>query len=253
MRRADLAFAAMASVPTTDIDVPLPGGGLLRAALALPDAAGPRPSVIVLHEAFGLNDDMRRITARIAAGGYVAIAPDLYSAPGGPLCLSRVLADGFIRGAGTTTTAHIEAARSHVEALDQADPERTAVIGFCLGGGFALAFAVGRNLRAAAVNYGPVRAKSKQDLDGVCPVVASYGSLDRVMRGEPAKLERYLTELGVAHDVKTYDGVGHSFLSYDNVPGWMQRIPSPMRVGYDETAAEDAWRRIFAFFMEHVG
>jgi carboxymethylenebutenolidase len=243
----------MARVPTTDVQVPLRDGGTLRAALALPDAAGPRPSVIVLHEAFGLNDDMRRITGRIAAAGYVAVAPDLFSAPGGPRCLSRVLADGFLRGAGTTTTAHIEAARAYAEGLDQADSERTAIIGFCMGGGFALAFAVGRNLRAAAVNYGPVRAKGKQDLEGVCPVVASYGSLDRVMRNEPAKLERYLTELGVPHDVKTYEGVGHSFLSYDNVPGWMQRIPSPMQVGYDETAAEDAWRRIFAFFMEHLG
>jgi carboxymethylenebutenolidase len=83
-------------------------------------------------------------------------------------------------------------------------------------------------------------------------VVASYGGLDTMFARQAPRLERYLESLGVPHDVKIYDGAGHSFLSYDNVPTWMARLPSPMHVGYDEAAAEDAWSRILGFFHEHL-
>ena len=242
----------MSGVPTTDVEVPLPHDGVLRAAMALPDAAGPRPGVVVLHEAFGLNADIRRITARFADSGYVALAPDLYSHPGRARCLSRVLLDGFVRGASDETLADIEAARRYLAERPEVDGERIAVIGFCMGGGFALAFAPNRGLRAVSVNYGPV-PRGRDALTGICPVVASYGALDRVMRDEPVTLERRLSDLGVPHDVKVYESVGHSFMSYDNAPAVLLRIPTPMRVGYSETAAEDAWHRILAFFMEHVG
>jgi carboxymethylenebutenolidase len=104
------------------------------------------------------------------------------------------------------------------------------------------------------VNYGIV-PKDRTQLEGVCPVVASYGALDRTLRSAPGRLEDHLRALGVPHDIKVYEGVGHSFLSYDNKPEWMDRMPmpDPMHLGYDETAAEDAWRRMIAFFGEHLG
>jgi carboxymethylenebutenolidase len=88
----------------------------------------------------------------------------------------------------------------------------------------------------------------------VCPVVASYGALDRTLRSHPGRLEAHLRALGVPHDLKVYEGVGHSFLSFDNQPEWMTRVrlPDPMQVGYDEEAAEDAWKRMLAFFGEHL-
>jgi carboxymethylenebutenolidase len=66
------------------------------------------------------------------------------------------------------------------------------------------------------------------------------------------RLEQYLTDLGVPHDVKIYDGAGHSFLSYDNMPPWMARLPNPLHAKYNEAAAEDAWTRILAFFREYL-
>ena len=92
-------------------------------------------------------------------------------------------------------------------------------------------------------------------LDGVCPVVASYGAKDRVAgRAMADRLERHLSALGVPHDIKTYESAGHSFFSkVDGWQGWIARIPTPMRVGYEERAAEDAWRRMLDFFAEHVG
>jgi carboxymethylenebutenolidase len=101
------------------------------------------------------------------------------------------------------------------------------------------------------VNYGAV-PKDRDALRSVCPVVASYGALDRQFASHARRLEEHLEALGVPHDIETYEGVGHSFMSYDNAPAWMLRLNTRMGAGYRETESEDSWRRILAFFDEHV-
>jgi carboxymethylenebutenolidase len=107
--------------------------------------------------------------------------------------------------------------------------------------------------RAAAVNYGDV-PKDRAKLDGVCPVVASFGGRDRLFgRNMAERLEAHLSALGVSHDVHTYDEAGHSFFSHhEGWQGWLARLPSPMAVGPDASASDDGWRRMLTFFDEHV-
>jgi len=228
---------------TSDVSIPLPSGGALRAAMAVPGgegvaAADGRPGMLVLHEAYGLNDDMRRIAARFATNGYVTIVPDLYSEGNTALCLSRMLLDAAFREA-RHTMAVIEAARAWLADRADVDSGRVGVIGFCMGGGFALLFAARGTVGVAGVNYGPV-PKRRERLTGVCPVVASYGALDKQLAPSARRLEEHLTALGVPHDVKMYEGAGHSFWSYDNVPSWATKLPDMGKAGYVESAAEDA-------------
>ena len=234
------------------LEVPAPDGGSVTAELFLADGAGPHPGVVVLHESFGLNDDIRRIAARFAEAGYAALAPDLYSHGTRIVCLSRVMVD-MLSGGVAREIADIHAAREALAARVEVDAQRIAVAGFCQGGGFALVAGAQGGFSAAAVNYGMVPS-DRSRLDGVCPVVASYGGRDRVVGRKMAEqLERHLSALGVPHDVKTYDRAGHSFFSQvDGWQGWLARVPTPMAVGYDEQAAEDGWRRMLAFFEEHV-
>ncbi len=238
----------MTEPSAVDIRIPLPDGKSLRGAFVLPVGDGDHPGVVVLHEALGLNADMRRIAGRLAAEGYAALAPDLYSHGNKAICVSRVIMD---MTAGRAPLADIQATRDHLAAIPGVDPDRVGVIGFCQGGGFALAFAATGKPKVAAVNYGVVPRK-QEALANVCPVVASYGALDTLFARQGTRLENFLETLGVPHDVKIYDGVGHSFLSYDNIAPWMAKIPNPMHVGYDQAAAEDAWSRILAFFREHL-
>jgi carboxymethylenebutenolidase len=232
--------------------IPLPDGASLSAELFLPDGEGPHPGVVVLHESFGLNDDIRRIAARFAAAGYAALAPDLYSHGTRIVCLTRVMLD-MTSGSVAREIADVDAARTALAARPEVDEQRIAVAGFCQGGGFALVAGTRPGFSAAAVNYGVVPS-DRSRLDGVCPVVASYGRRDRIVGSKMAeRLERHLSALGVAHDVKTYDEAGHSFFSkVDGWQGWLARVPTPMAVGYDEQAAEDGWRRMLSFFEEHV-
>ena len=234
------------------LDIPLEDGAALAAEYFPATGHGPGAGVVVLHESFGLNDDIRRIAGRFAASGYAALAPDLYSHGTRLVCLSRVLAD-MVSGRISREIADIHAAREALAARPDVDAQRVAVAGFCQGGGFALIAATRPGFSAAAVNYGMVPS-DRSALDGVCPVVASYGSKDRVAgRAMARRLQRHLSDLGVPNDVKTYDTAGHSFFSkVEGWQGWLARIPTPMRVGYEEQAAEDGWRRMLAFFDEHV-
>lgn len=240
LHREDLRFAA-------------DGGTPMRAHLARPEPAGaPRPGLLVLHEIFGLNDDIRRIAARFAAHGYVALAPDLYDGRGARLlCMVRLFR--ALRAGEGQAFRDLEAARVQLAARPEVDASRIGVVGFCLGGGFALLYAARASLRVAAPYYGEV-PKRAQALAGICPVVAGFGGRDRVFGPQGARLERHLVELGVPHDVRVYPDAGHSFMS-QHPPGPMKTLGAlgPMKVGYDEAAAEDSWRRMLAFFGEHMG
>jgi carboxymethylenebutenolidase len=234
------------------VSIPLGDGASLRGELFGVDAPGPHPGVVILHESFGLNDDIRRISGRFADAGYVALAPDLYSHGRRIVCLSRVLVD-MVGGRVGREVADIHAAREALASRPDVDADRIAVAGFCQGGGFALIAGAQPGFAAAGVNYGMVPSDRSQ-LDGICPVVASYGARDKIAGANMARrLERHLSELGVPHDVKTYEDAGHSFFSkVDGWQGWLARMPSPMAVGYEEKAAEDGWRRMLDFFATHV-
>jgi dienelactone hydrolase len=129
-------------------DITLPGG--LKAHLAVPAVGdGPWPGVVVLHESFGLGADIRQQAGRLAAAGYLALAPDLYSAGGYWRCM-RATFRSLTAGHGKAFD-DIEAARRWLE--DRPDcTGRVGVIGFCMGGGFALATAA-RGFDASAPNY----------------------------------------------------------------------------------------------------
>ena len=217
----------------------------LRAHVAVPAGDGPWPGVVVLHEALGLTADIRRIADRIAARGYLAVAPDLFTDGGAVRCLKRTFGD-LSRGEGRAVEEVLAVRSAMVERADCTG--KVGVVGFCMGGGFALLLAA-RGFDVSAPNYGPL-PRDLSALDGACPVVASYGRRDRFMpRGIGADLAAALELRGVEHDVRTYDGVGHSFL---NQHGPFEVLERVLGLGYDDDVAADAWTRIFGFFDEHL-
>jgi carboxymethylenebutenolidase len=225
----------------------------LPAALALPDGQGRLPAVVIVHELFGLNDDIRAIASRFADEGYVAIAPDFLSGLGPqPLCIVR-----FARGLSRLGTGRpyrqLDAVRRWLIGREEVDAERIGIAGFCIGGGLALLYAASAaDVAVVAPFYAPVPADAGRRLAGVCPVVASYGGRDRFFGSMAGRLDTALTAAGVDHDVQTYPQAGHSFMNrHGGLAGWLgPRIP--MHAGYNAAAAEDAWRRMLAFFERYL-
>lgn len=229
----------------------VPGGSTaLKAVLGIPAGPGPWPAVVLVHEAFGLNDVMRRQVERMAAAGYLALMPDLFTEGGAQKCLTRTFR-ALQAGEGRAFT-DIESARQYLLGRDDCTGA-AGVLGFCMGGGFALAAAT-RGFDAASVNYGRLPKHLDEALAGACPIVGSYGATDNSLRGAAAALEASAVRMGIPHDVKEYPGAGHAFLN-DAESGpvalrfLLKRI---LGVGPNPVAAADAWRRIEAFFGEHL-
>jgi carboxymethylenebutenolidase len=232
-----------------DITYPTPAGSL-AGYLAVPEAPGPWPGVVVIHDALGLSRDIKRITDRVAGAGYVALAPALFRRGFRPRCVVSTLRSLSVGGG--VAIDDVVAARECL-ATDARCTGKVGAVGFCMGGGFCLLLAPRGVFDAVAPNYGVLNHESDYPpLRGSCPMVASYGAKDRMLPGAAAKVEAILSEGGVPHDVKEYPGVGHSFLNDFRFPAPLRLIEHVAGLAYSEPEAEDAWQRILAFFAQHL-
>ncbi len=221
----------------------------MPAYLAAPPPTGRVPGVIVLHDAGGMSQDHRNQADWLAEAGFLAVALNLYHRGGLVLCIRTVIRDAIARKGPTFDD--IESARTWLSARPGCNG-RVGVIGFCMGGGFALMLVSGHGFSAASVNYG---GKLPEDIDAflatACPVVGSYGAKDRWNQGVAAQLERALERAQVAHDVKEYPDAGHSFMN--NHQTFLFKLLRFSGIAYDEAATLDARRRITTFFHTHLG
>lgn len=229
------------SIPVAD--------GTVKGYLALPqrEISGPPPwpGVVVVHDALGLGRDTCRIADRFATAGFVALAPDLYSR-GGLRCVKSVFS--ALMAAKGQAFDDLDATRRTLAGREDCTGD-VGIVGFCMGGGFALA-AASSGFGAAAPYYGQL-PKDLSVLDGACPIVASFGRKDPSLRGKAAVLEAELTARDIPHDVKEYPAAGHSFAN--QLPlGPLNLLAKVTGFGYHHESSEDAWRRVLAFFAEHL-
>lgn len=221
----------------------------LRGVLGIPDGTGPWPGIVVLHEIFGIDDEMRKQVAHLAGMGYVALMPDLFSQGGMRRCISatmRALSSGEGRA-----YADIESARQTVLA-HPACTGAVGVLGFCMGGGFAL-MTLDAGFDVAAVNYGILPKDLDAAVENACPVITSYGGRDVTLKRATAKLDAALEAAGIIHDSKEYPQAGHVFMNEKlNGPAIIRPLVRVLNFGPDPVAAADAWQRIDAFFGEHL-
>jgi carboxymethylenebutenolidase len=209
------------------------------AYLALPVGASPFPGVVVIHEYYGLNDNIRDVCQRFARAGYAALGVDLFAGRTRAVCMLRFMAHLLAQPLDNPSLDELKAALTWLGERPEVDSTRLGAIGYCMGGSFAIAWAcVDQRLQVIAPFYG-MNPRPLEATRRMCPVVASYPDKD-ITTGAGRKLDAELTTAGVPHDFKTYPNTKHGFFNDQSAI-------------HDPAASADAWARIMSFFSERFG
>lgn len=227
-----------------DVTLPSSGGAAdLPGYAALPDGA--TRGVVVVHEILGRQPEIERVVDRFGERGWAAVMPDLFAA-GFLRCLVRAFRQ--VRTGHGDYFDRLRDARAWLSREAGIPEDRVAIIGFCLGGAFALA--AGPGWGAVSANYGTVPPDEALAEGG--PLVACYGSRERLVIGEEKKLRKAIERTGRDGVVHRFEGVGHCFLT-DGEHWWNGRGAGDLlALRYDQEVAEEAWAVIEAFFDEHL-
>ncbi len=226
------------NITNNNVSISRVSGHLLDAYFVRPDGPGPFPGVVIIHEAYGLNDNIRDIARRFANEGYVALAVDLFSVGNRIACMVRSFYGIMFHPLENGTVADLTSALDFLRKQPGVDATRVGAIGFCMGGSYALQLAcVDKELRAASVFYGQ-NPKPLEAVARACPIVGNYPERD-FTAAAGRKLDEVLDQYQVPHDVKIYPEARHSFFNDQGK-------------NYNAAAAADAWKRTLAFFEKYL-
>lgn len=226
----------------TNVTYPATDGSTLHGYLAEPEGEGPFPAVLLIHEWWGIGEDITRIADELAREGYVVLAPDAYRGQ------TTSLVPRALWFATQTPAEQIDGdlddALAYLRALPQVEGANTAVMGFCFGGREAFGLGTRHDDLAAIVDYygGGVVVNSAADL-GVMrgAFLGIFGEEDSsIPLAEVDALEAALQEAGLTHEIIVYPEVGHAFLNSEN-------LSDPTH------PAGQAWAVTLSFLAEHLG
>jgi carboxymethylenebutenolidase len=235
---------ARAADSTAPLAVSYPSGsetvhGLLYQPLK--SASATHPGIIVIHEWWGLNDWVKEQASDLAKQGYVALAVDLYR---GQVATDPETAHEISRGAPQDRILRdLKAAEAYLSSQKNVDRNRIGAIGWCMGGGYALNFAVADpNLKAVVANYGPPPTDPASLAQIHAAILGNYGGLDKGIT--PASVEAFaadMKKIGKPIDLKIYPDAGHAFENPNN------------KTGYRAEDTADAKSRYLHFFARQLG
>ena len=218
----------------------LSGDDTVSAYLAMPEGSGPFPALIVIHEWWGLNDWIKKDADDFADSGYAALAIDLYhgKSTSSPEEARELSASVPQERAATDLRSAFDYLRSRSEVSQK----NIGVIGWCMGGGYALRAALNlKDLAACVICYGRLNKDPEALKQIECPVLGIFGEKDQNITPRDVKeFEDALNKAGVKNQIIIYPDANHAFMN-----------PGNTKV-YNQEAAKKAWAEIYSFLNNNL-
>ncbi len=211
------------------------GKDTVSAYLCLPDAKGPFPTIILIHEWWGMNDWVKENAKSFATRGYAAMSIDLYR---GKVAKAPDEAHELMRGLPEDRALRdLKAAFQYLKSRKEVKQDKIGVIGWCMGGGYSLMSAVNiPELASCVICYGRLITDSSAIASIPCPVLGVFGEKDTGI--DPKDVKQFETDaraLGKDVTAIIYPNARHAFMNPNNDGG------------YSMNTAQDAWNKIFTF------
>lgn len=214
--------------------------GAATGFLAAPKKEGNYPAVVMIHEWWGLNDNIKEMARSLAAEGYVVLAVDLYNGKVGKNATEAGQLASQVRNNQAEAISNMKAAVQYLKSLGNVDDNRIASMGWCFGGAMSLQLALNEPLNATIIYYGSLEANATKLSVIKWPVLGIFGEKDTSIPVESVrKFEAALNELGIENEIHVYPNVGHAFAN-----------PSGMNYAPNET--KDAWKKTVDFLDKHL-
>lgn len=224
--------------------------GAMAAYVAQPKDAGSYPGVVVIQEAFGVNDHMKKVTDRIAAEGYVAICPDIYHREAEKVIPFSDMAKAIAtlqRVQDPKAMEDVGAAIAHLKSQSNVKAGSLGVVGFCMGGRLTYLTAAhhANDVKCAVPYYGGgITMGNPSPLSRTgeikCPMYLFFGAKDQLIpMDQVGQINTELTTKKVPFQMKIYPNAGHGFFCDE-------------RGSYDEKSATDAWEKTKTFFAQNL-
>ncbi len=207
--------------------------------LARPSAEGEYPGVIMIHEWWGLNDNIKDTARQLASNGYTVLAVDLYNGQVAEDSGRARELSGEVRANPGKAVENMMAAADYLRENHNAD--KMASLGWCFGGGQSLQLALsGEDLDATVIYYGSLTSNETELSKLNWPVLGVFGEEDTSIPVSSVKeFGSALDKIGVANEIYIYPGVGHAFAN-----------PTGMNYAAEET--KDAWEKTLAFLNKSL-
>lgn len=203
--------------------------------LAMPKEEGIYPAVVMIHEWWGLNDNIKEMARSLAAEGYVVLAVDLFEGKVGKDANEARELTTKVRNNPAAAISNMKAAVDFLKKQNNVDKEKIASMGWCFGGQMSLQLALNHPLAATVIYYGSLETNATKLSVIKWPVLGIFGAKDTSIPVETVrKFESSLNELGIENEIYIYPNVGHAFAN-----------PSGMNYAPNET--KDAWKKTVEF------
>jgi carboxymethylenebutenolidase len=202
------------------------------------------PAVVMIHEWWGLNDNIKNMADELAKEGYVVLAVDLYNGHVATSPDQAMKLVNLARENQNESLSNLKGAVSYLKSLDNVNASKIAAFGWCFGGGQALQLALNSNidspLAATILYYGNLVTDQEQLSKITGPVLGIFGGQDQsIPTTDVQKFEDALNANNITNEIYVYEGVGHAFAN-------------PTGASFAPDELKDAWHKTLEFLNKNL-